>query len=59
MDLFSGKPVNCKINYASQYDMRMLLNTKKFILVQSDKSNSNLITVKKKRLLDFIRFKRR
>ena len=58
-DLFSGKPVNCKINYASQYDMRMLLNTKKFKLVQSDKSNSNLITVKKKRLLDFIRFKRR
>lgn len=58
-DLFSGKPVNCKINYASQYDMRMLLNTKKFKFVQSDKSNSNLITVKKKRLLDFIKFKRK
>lgn len=58
-DLFKGRPVNCKINYASQYDMRMLLNTKKYVFVQSDKSNSNLITVRKKRLSDLFKFKRK
>jgi len=56
-DLFKGRPVNCKINYASQYDMRMLLDTRKFKFIQSDKSNSNLITVRKKKISDLFRFK--
>ena len=35
-DLFSGKPVNCKINYADQYDVRLLLNPRKYIIIKSN-----------------------
>lgn len=58
-DLFNGRPVNCKINYASQYDMRILINPKKYILVQSDKSNSNLITIRKRTFRDILRHKKK
>lgn len=53
--LFDNKPVNCKINYASQYDMKVLLNPKKYVLVQSDNTNQNLIVVRKKRLKDYLK----
>lgn len=56
-DLFKGRPVNCKINYASQYDMRMLIDPKKYVFIQSDKSNANIITIRKKKLSERLRFK--
>lgn len=54
-DLFNGKAVNCKINYASQYDMRLLINPKKFVILESKGSN-NMITVRKKKLLERLWF---
>lgn len=57
-NLLSGKIVNAKINYANQYDVRMLINPKKYIIVKSD-SGSNVISLRKKRLLDYIKFKKK
>ena len=58
-DLFAGKPINCKINYASQYDMRLSIKPKKYVFIQSNTSNSNLITIRRKKLKDYLRFKKR
>ena len=55
-DLFSGRPVNCKINYASQYDIKLLLDPRKYVLVSNGNSN-NLVTIRKKKFRD--RFKKR
>lgn len=57
-DLFSGRPVNCKINYASQYDMRLLIDPRKYIILKSSDSSNNLITIRKKKISDLIKFKR-
>lgn len=56
-DFKKGKPVNCKINYASQYDMRLLLDPKKFVILPSSGSN-NLVTIRKKKLLDYLGLKK-
>ncbi len=53
-DLFNGKPVNCKINYASQYDMRLLINPRKYIIIKSTEGSNNLITIRKKTILDHL-----
>ena len=58
-DLFNGKPVNCKINYASQYDMRLLINPRKYIIIKSDSGNNNLITIRRKKLSDRLHIKRK
>lgn len=57
-NLLSGKIVNAKINYANQYDVRMLINPKKYVIVKSD-SGSNVISLRKKKLLDYIKFKKK
>lgn len=57
-NLLNGKIVNAKINYANQYDVRMLINPKKYIIVKSD-SGSNVISLRKKKLLDYIKFKKK
>lgn len=56
-DLIKGKPVNVKVNYADQYDMRMLINPKKYIITRS-KDRPNMITIKKKSILDYLSFKK-
>lgn len=58
-DLFKGRPVNCKINYATQYDIRLLINPRKFVIVRSDKLSNNLITIRKKTLKDLLHIKRK
>lgn len=58
-DLFKGRPVNCKINYASQYDMRLLIDPRKYVIIKSDSSNANLVTIRRKRLSDLIHIKRK
>lgn len=57
-DLFSGRPVNCKINYASQYDMRLLIDPRKYVILKSSDSSNNLITIRKKKISDLFKFKR-
>ena len=54
-ELFKGKAINCKINYASQYDMRLLINPKKYKIIESKGSN-NMITIRKKKLLERLWF---
>ena len=50
-DLEKGRPVNCKINYASQYDVKILIDPKKYHIISSQNSNNqNLVTIKRKRL---------
>lgn len=58
-DLFKGRPVNCKINYASQYDMRLLIDPRKYVILRSDSSNTNMITIRKKKLINLFKFKRK
>ena len=58
-DLFSGRPVNCKINYASQYDMRLLIDPRKYVILKSSDSSNNLITIRKKKISDLFKFKRK
>ena len=58
-DLFSGRPVNCKINYASQYDMRLLIDPRKYVILKSSDSSKNLITIRKKKISDLFKFKRK
>lgn len=58
-DLFKGRPVNCKINYASQYDVKLLIDPRKFIIVRSDRLSNNLITIRKKKLIDWLHIKRK
>lgn len=55
--LFRGRPVNCKINYAGQSDIRLLLNPKKFVLVAT-KGSSNLVVVRKRKFIDRFRKKK-
>lgn len=57
-DLFEGKPVNCKINYADQYDVRLLINPKKYVIIKSNTGSNNLVTIRKKKLRDLFRIKR-
>ena len=56
-DLFSGKPVNCKINYADQYDVRLLINPRKYIIIKSNTGSNNLVTSRKRKLLEKLRIK--
>lgn len=58
-DLFKGRSVNCKINYASQYDMRLLIDPRKYVIIKSDSSNANLVTIRRKRLSDLVHIKRK
>ena len=58
-DLVKGRPVNCKINYASQYDMRLLIDPRKYVIIKSDSSNANLVTIRRKRLSDLVHIKRK
>lgn len=58
VDLFSGKPVNCKINYADQYDVRLLINPKKYVIVNSSKVSNNILTIRKKTLIERLCFKK-
>ena len=58
-DLFKGRPVKCKINYASQYDMRLLIDPRKYVIIKSDSSNANLVTIRRKRLSDLVHIERK
>lgn len=53
-DLLRGKPVNVKVNYADQYDIRMLINPKRYLILVN-KDSSNILTIKKKSILDYFR----
>lgn len=52
-DLISGRAVNVKINYADQYDIKIMINPKKYLITLSNHSQ-NMLTIKKKRLIDYI-----
>lgn len=52
-DLISGRAVNVKINYADQYDVKIMINPKKYLITLSNHSQ-NMLTIKKKRLIDYI-----
>lgn len=52
-DLISGRAVNVKINYADQYDIKIMINPKKYLITLSSHSQ-NMLTIKKKRLIDYI-----
>jgi hypothetical protein len=58
-DLFSGKPVNCKINYADQYDVKLLINPNKYVIVKSNTGSNNIITIRKKKLIEKFWFKKK
>ena len=58
-DLFKGKPVNCKINYASQYDVRLFIDPRKYIIVKSDNTVNNIITIRRKKLLERLHIKQK
>ena len=52
-DLISGRAVNVKINYADQYDIKIMINPKKYLITLSSHSQ-NMLTIKKKRLIDYL-----
>lgn len=52
-DLISGRAVNVKINYADQYDVKIMINPKKYLITLSNHSQ-NMLTIKKKRLIDYL-----
>ena len=52
--LKKGKPVNAKVNYAGQYDVKILINPKKYIINTGDISQ-NIITIRKKKFKDIFR----
>ena len=51
-----GEAVNVRVNYPDQYDVKLSINPKKYIIVFSG-SSSNIITIRKKKLLDYLKFK--
>lgn len=52
-----GEAVNVRVNYPDQYDVKLSINPKKYVIVFSG-SSSNIITIRKKKLLDYLKFKR-
>lgn len=52
-DLISGRAVNVKVNYADQYDVKIMINPKKYLITLSNHSQ-NMLTIKKKRLIDYL-----
>ena len=52
-DLISGRAVNVKINYADQYDVKIMVNPKKYLITLSNHSQ-NMLTIKKKSLIDYL-----
>ena len=52
-DLISGRAVNVKINYADQYDVKIMINPKKYLITLSNHSQ-NMLTIKKKRLIEYL-----
>ena len=52
-DLISGRAVNVKINYADQYDIKIMINPKKYLITLSSHSQ-NMLTIKKKSLIDYL-----
>ena len=57
-ELIKGKPTNVKVNYADQYDVRVLLDAKKYVFVKS-REGSNILTVRKKKLKDLFWFNKK
>jgi hypothetical protein len=57
-ELQTGKAVNCKYNYASQYDMRILIDPRKYIFYQNS-TNQNMVTIKRKSILDYLKIKKK
>ena len=51
-----GEAVNVRVNYPDQYDVKLSINPKKYIIVFSG-SSSNIITIRRKKLLDYLKFK--
>ena len=52
-----GEAVNVRVNYPDQYDIKLSINPKKYIIIFNG-SSSNIITIRKKKLLDYLKFKR-
>ena len=52
-DLVKGKPVNVKVNYADQYDVKFMVDPKKYI-IHISRENRNLLVIRKKKLKDYI-----
>ncbi len=50
-DLRKGLPVNVKIGFASQYDVKLILDLKKYV-VYVPSSQNGMIVIRKKTLLD-------
>lgn len=63
-DFRKGNPVNVKIGFASQYDVKIVINLKKFIVFVPQGQNG-LLVIRKKTLVDklglrkFIKLKNR
>lgn len=54
-DLRKGRIINCKVNYASQFDVRLFINPKKYVIYANGRSeNANLIQLRKKTLIDYL-----
>ena len=52
-DLVKGKPVNVKVNYADQYDVKFLVNPNRYKIYVS-RENRNLLVIRRKKFLDYI-----
>ena len=52
-DLVKGKPVNVKVNYADQYDVKFLVNPNKY-KIHVSRENRNLLVIRRKKFLDYI-----
>lgn len=57
-DLTKGKPTNVKVNYADQYDIKVILNPKKYVITKSREA-TNVLTIRKKTLFDYLGFKKK
>ena len=52
-DFRGGKPVNVKIGFASQYDIKIMVNLNKY-LVYIPPGQNGLIVLRKKSLIDYL-----
>lgn len=51
-ELNTGRPVNCKINYAGQYDVKITIDPKKYVIISSNSNTQNQVTIRRKTIID-------
>ena len=52
-DFKAGKPVNVKVGFASQYDVKIVINLKKYVVYVPNGQNG-LIVIRRKNLIDWL-----